>query len=137
MGKFIVWTAALANQVVAVLVRWRQARAKRRQRLRAMAELGALSDLELKDIGVYRSEIHWVVNHGRHAPPANMLGKGCPDLLPNCNASAVEPIGGRNADHASAWSRRSQNALRHNRSKSMRMISPTCPACRANRRLQP
>lgn len=83
MGKLMVGTAALANQMVAALVRWRQARAKRRQRLRAMAELGALSDLELKDIGVYRSEIHWVVNHGRHAPPANTLGKGCPDLLPN------------------------------------------------------
>ena len=56
----------LAMQALAALVRWRRARAVRRQRLRAMAQLGALSDLELKDIGVYRSEIQWVVNHGRH-----------------------------------------------------------------------
>jgi uncharacterized protein YjiS (DUF1127 family) len=83
MGKFIVWTAALANQVVAAFDRWRRAHAGRRQRLRAMAQLGALSDLELKDIGVRRSEIYWVVSHGRDAPPANMLGKGRPDLLPN------------------------------------------------------
>ena len=81
MGKFIVWTVALANQVVAVLVRWRRAHADRRRRLRAMADLGALSDLELKDIGVYRSEIHGVVTRGRHAPSANMLKKGRPDLL--------------------------------------------------------
>ena len=56
----------LAIQVVAALVRWRRVHAKRRQRLRAMVELGSLSDLELEDIGVYRSEIHWVVNHGRY-----------------------------------------------------------------------
>jgi uncharacterized protein YjiS (DUF1127 family) len=62
----------LAIQVVAALVRWRQTHAKRRQHLRAMAELGAFSDLELKDIGVYRSEIQWVVNHGRHATPVSM-----------------------------------------------------------------
>jgi hypothetical protein len=34
-----------------------------------------------------------------------------------------QTIGGRNADHASAWSRHSQNALRHDRSKSMRIFA--------------
>jgi uncharacterized protein YjiS (DUF1127 family) len=62
----------LAMQALAALVRWRRARVHPRQHLRAMAQLSAFSDHELKDIGVYRSEIRWVVNHGRHAPPARM-----------------------------------------------------------------
>ena len=59
----------LAIHVVAALVRWRRAHAERSQRRRAMAQLAAFTDLELKDIGVRRSEIYWVVNHGRYAPP--------------------------------------------------------------------
>jgi uncharacterized protein YjiS (DUF1127 family) len=55
----------LAIQVVAALVRWRRAHAERSQRRRAMAQLAAFTDLELKDIGVRRSEIYWAVNHGR------------------------------------------------------------------------
>ncbi len=55
----------LATDLLAALVRWRRAHAERRQRRRAMVQLGAFSDLELKDIGVYRSEIQWVVSHGR------------------------------------------------------------------------
>ena len=35
---------------------------------RQIAELQALSDHELKDIGVRRSEIYWVVHHGRELP---------------------------------------------------------------------
>jgi hypothetical protein len=31
-----------------------------------MAELAALSDRELSDIGVPRSQISWVVNYGGH-----------------------------------------------------------------------
>jgi uncharacterized protein YjiS (DUF1127 family) len=65
----------LAIDVVAALVRWWRAQADRRQRRRAMAQLGALSDLALKDIGVRRSEIYWVVTHGRHDPPARALGR--------------------------------------------------------------
>jgi uncharacterized protein YjiS (DUF1127 family) len=73
----------VAVHVVAALGRWWRARADRRQRLRAVARLETLSDRTLKDIGVNRSEIHWVAKHGRHAPPTNMLGKGRLDLLPN------------------------------------------------------
>jgi uncharacterized protein YjiS (DUF1127 family) len=56
----------LAIHVVAALGRWRRAHADRRERRRAMAELAALSDHALKDIGLRRSEIYSVVNHGRH-----------------------------------------------------------------------
>jgi uncharacterized protein YjiS (DUF1127 family) len=39
--------------------------AVRRQRLRAMTMLHELSDRELKDIGIPRSEIDWITQHGR------------------------------------------------------------------------
>jgi len=55
---------SMAIELVAALVRWRQARAVGRQRRRAMAQLEGLTDLELRDIGVSRSAIYWVVNHG-------------------------------------------------------------------------
>jgi uncharacterized protein YjiS (DUF1127 family) len=54
-----------ATHVIAALVRWWRAHADRRQRLRAMGALAAMSDRQLKDIGVHRSEIYWAVNHGR------------------------------------------------------------------------
>ena len=56
---------SLAAELLAALVRWRRARAEQRQCRRAMAQLWALSDFELKDIGVHRSAIDWAVNHGR------------------------------------------------------------------------
>ena len=42
---------------------------ERRRRRQAMAELHGFSDRELKDLGVRRSEIYWVVHHGRVEPP--------------------------------------------------------------------
>jgi uncharacterized protein YjiS (DUF1127 family) len=63
----------VAIHVVAALGRWWRARADRRQRLRAVARLETLSDRTLKDIGVNRSEIYWVAEHGSHAPPTNVL----------------------------------------------------------------
>lgn len=68
----------MAMHVVAALGRWWRARADRRQRMRAMAQLETLSDRTLKDIGVHRSAIYWAVNHGRHAPPTSVLGKRRP-----------------------------------------------------------
>lgn len=59
----------LAMRWIAAFVRWRLAHAERRRHRQAMAQLGALSDRELKDLGVRRSEIYWVVKHGRYAPP--------------------------------------------------------------------
>jgi uncharacterized protein YjiS (DUF1127 family) len=44
--------------------RWRLHIA-RRQEHHAIAQLQLLSDRSLKDIGVARSEIHWLARHGR------------------------------------------------------------------------
>ena len=56
------------------LVRCWQAHAERRQRLQAMTDLEALSDRQLKDIGVARSEISWITRHGRYVPRARPTG---------------------------------------------------------------
>jgi uncharacterized protein YjiS (DUF1127 family) len=71
------------SRLTAALVRWRRTRTDRRQRLRAMAMLGTLTDRELRDIGVSRSEIHWLVNHGREVLPASVRGRARQDLPPN------------------------------------------------------
>ena len=56
---------ALANAVIAAAgKRWR-AHTIRRARIAAIRELHALDDRTLRDIGVSRSEIEWVVVHGR------------------------------------------------------------------------
>jgi uncharacterized protein YjiS (DUF1127 family) len=54
----------------AAVARLGRAYADRRRYGRQMAELNALSDYELKDIGLRRSEIYWVVHHGREIPDA-------------------------------------------------------------------
>jgi len=59
---------ALRDGAAAAASRWWRAYAERRQRRQDMAELLGLSDRELKDIGVRRSEIYWVVHHGRELP---------------------------------------------------------------------
>jgi uncharacterized protein YjiS (DUF1127 family) len=65
----------LASHSLAALVRWQQSQ-------RAMTELAALSDRDLKDLGMHRSHILWVANHGRHDPLASLIGKGGPDPRP-------------------------------------------------------
>ncbi len=52
-----------------VLRRWWQAFVDWRYRLQSMAELQSMSDRELKDMGLYRSEIYWVTHNGRYEPP--------------------------------------------------------------------
>ena len=66
----------LASHSVAALARWQQNQ-------RAMAALAAMSDRNLKDLGVHRSHIYWAVNHGRQDPLGSMSGKGGPDQRPN------------------------------------------------------
>lgn len=66
----------LAARLVAGLARLCQVYADRRRRRRATAELNALSDRDLKDIGVYRSGIGWALAHGRddwHESPARIV----------------------------------------------------------------
>jgi uncharacterized protein YjiS (DUF1127 family) len=60
---------ALVKAVIAATVRWWRAYNIRRAHIAAVRELHALDDRTLRDIGVSRSEIEWVVVHGRHASP--------------------------------------------------------------------
>src|SRR5262245_41583192 len=59
---------ALAKAVIAAAGKWWRAYALRRARNAAVREVHALDDRTLRDIGVSRSEIEWVVTHGREAP---------------------------------------------------------------------
>ena len=59
---------ALAKAVVAAAGKWWRAQTIRRARIAAIRELHALDDRTLRDIGVSRSEIEWVVVYGRDAP---------------------------------------------------------------------
>jgi len=86
-----------AVRAAAVVGGWWRARSERRQRRRDIAALQAFSDLELKDIGVRRSEIDWVVHHGReHArSPVDGLrtlrpGPGCAVTTPRQDERAQE-----------------------------------------------
>ena len=59
---------ALAKAVVAAAGKWWRSYAIQRAHIAAIRELHALDDRTLSDIGVSRSEIEWVVIHGRDAP---------------------------------------------------------------------
>ena len=52
--------------------RWRVYTEHRRQ-YRAIAQLQILSDRSLKDIGVARSEIQWLAQHGRDERPRQRI----------------------------------------------------------------
>jgi uncharacterized protein YjiS (DUF1127 family) len=73
----------LAMRLIAAVVRGCRAYIQRRQLMRAAAELGGMTDRELKDIGVHRSAIDWVVTHGRDGQPASAASIGRPVLLRN------------------------------------------------------
>jgi uncharacterized protein YjiS (DUF1127 family) len=57
-----------AKAVIAEAGKWRRTYTIRRARIAAVRELHALDDRTLGDIWVSRSEIEWVVIHGRDAP---------------------------------------------------------------------
>ena len=59
---------ALAKAVIAAAGKWWRSYAIQRAHIAAIRELHALDDRTLSDIGVSRSEIEWVVIHGRDAP---------------------------------------------------------------------
>jgi uncharacterized protein YjiS (DUF1127 family) len=95
------WRAVrrLIVRLVAASTRWRTAVAERRRLRTGMARLRGLSDRELADIGINRSEIHWAAHHGRHRPsprprvlakPAVVAKPVCalePGAVPQANAS--------------------------------------------------
>src|SRR5262245_46921505 len=58
----------LAKAVIAATGKWWRAYTIRRARIAAIRELHTLDDHMLKDIGLSRSEVDWVVVHGRDAP---------------------------------------------------------------------
>jgi uncharacterized protein YjiS (DUF1127 family) len=66
----VLWLWRLTVAAGRAVARLGRAYADRRRYGRQMAELNALTDYELKDIGLRRSEIYWVVHHGREAAAA-------------------------------------------------------------------
>jgi uncharacterized protein YjiS (DUF1127 family) len=89
----------LATRLAVALIRHCQALAPRWQRVRAAAELGAMSDRELKDLGIDRSSIDWVVAHGRNDRPASPVGSARPVLVQNA-VSARPPATSELSDAA-------------------------------------
>ena len=67
----------LAKAVLAAAGKWWRAYNIRRAHIAAARELHALDDRTLRDIGVSRSEIKWVVVHGRDAPRFNWASQSC------------------------------------------------------------
>jgi len=61
-GAALATIRTLARAVAATAGNWRRAYALRRERNAAVRELHALDDRTLKDIGVNRCEIEWVVD---------------------------------------------------------------------------
>jgi len=68
LRKPVVWLWNAATWLAKALVRLGAAYVDQRRYGRQIAELQALSDYELKDMGIRRSEIYWVVHHGRELP---------------------------------------------------------------------
>ena len=68
---------ALAKAVLGAAGKWWRAYNIRRAHIAALRELHALDDRTLRDIGVSRSEIEWVVVHGRDAPRFNWASQSC------------------------------------------------------------
>jgi uncharacterized protein YjiS (DUF1127 family) len=69
------WNAVVG--AATALARLGAAYARERRYGRQVAELQGLSDHELKDIGIRRSEIYWVVHHGRELPAIRTPDKAC------------------------------------------------------------
>jgi uncharacterized protein YjiS (DUF1127 family) len=75
LRTMVMWLRSLVIMTGTALVRWWRAYADGRRYRKQMAELQELSDRDLKDIGVRRSEIYWVVHHGREIPDVGVAEK--------------------------------------------------------------
>ena len=85
------WSALRAGATAAA--EWWRGYAERRRLRQAMAELQGFSDRELKDVGVRRSEIYWVVHHGRVEPPPRVTSPPTASSEPDSIAAAAGPRG--------------------------------------------
>src|SRR5262245_35797204 len=72
LGSALRHVALALRNAAAATAGWWRAHLEEHRRRQAMAELHGFSDRELKDVGVRRSEIFWVVHHGRVDPPAHV-----------------------------------------------------------------
>jgi uncharacterized protein YjiS (DUF1127 family) len=97
----------IAARMGAAAGRWSRDYATWRTRRQAIAELGALDDRALKDFGINRSEIEWLV-YGLHAKPvpegkvaAFLLHKPCDKRLERRSMAATQ-ISGHRVDRNAA-----------------------------------
>ena len=78
-----------AKAVIAEAGNWWRTYTIRRARIAAVRELHALDDRTLGDIGVSRSEIEWVVLHGRDAPQVHWASQS---RSSHTSSSAEKPL---------------------------------------------
>ena len=95
---------ALAKAVLAAAVKWWRAYTIRRARIAAIRELHTVDDRMLKDIGLSRSEIEWVVVHGRDAPRVHWASQS---RTSHTSSSAEKPLRTRKVNHCAGGNRSS------------------------------
>jgi uncharacterized protein YjiS (DUF1127 family) len=84
------WNAAVG--AVAAVARSAATYARERRCRQGIAELQSLTDRDLKDIGVRRSEIYWVVHHGRERPDLRVQEKPRPIVMAGPAAKPVRTV---------------------------------------------
>jgi uncharacterized protein YjiS (DUF1127 family) len=102
IGNLVVWSWKRLAAVAGAFVRWWQAYAVRRQRLHAKAALHALNDRELRDIGVSRSEIDWVIDNGRDRPARTIRPVALPKPVSARPGITREPAHGGTGERRAA-----------------------------------
>jgi uncharacterized protein YjiS (DUF1127 family) len=91
LRTLVVWLWKLTIAAGTVVARLGRAYADQRRYGQQMAELNGLSDHELKDIGLRRSEIYWVVRHGREFPAARAPDQRPRIIRPERVATTARP----------------------------------------------
>jgi uncharacterized protein YjiS (DUF1127 family) len=97
------WLWKAVSATGSAIARLGRAFADRRRHGRQMAELQALSDYELKDIGMRRSEIYWVVHNGRDIPAVRVPEQRARIVRPDpMTATTARPAESRRHAHGTA-----------------------------------
>ena len=94
----------LAKAVIAEAGNWWRTYTIRRARIAAVRGLHALDDRTLSDIGVSRSEIEWVLVHGRDAPQVHWASQS---RTSHTSSSAEKPLRTRKVNHCAGGNRSS------------------------------